>query len=56
MIKVGVIGVGSIGQHHARIFSGLDGVELVGIVILIKYDQKNLPQNIAAVHTVIIER
>lgn len=32
MIKVGVIGVGSIGQHHARIFSGLDDVELVGIV------------------------
>ena len=32
MIKVGVIGVGSIGQHHARIFSGLEGVELVGVV------------------------
>ncbi len=32
MINVGVIGVGSIGQHHARIFSGLDNVNLVGIV------------------------
>ncbi len=32
MIKVGVIGVGSIGQHHARIFAGLDNVKLVGIV------------------------
>ena len=32
MIKAGVIGVGSIGQHHARIFSGLDDVELVAIV------------------------
>jgi predicted dehydrogenase len=32
MIRVGVIGVGSIGQHHARIFSGLENVELVGIV------------------------
>lgn len=30
-IKVGVIGVGYLGQHHARIFSGLDGVELVGV-------------------------
>ncbi len=32
MINVGVIGVGSIGQHHARIFSALDDVNLVGIV------------------------
>lgn len=32
MIKVGVVGVGSIGQHHARIFSGLKDVELVGVV------------------------
>jgi predicted dehydrogenase len=31
MINVGVIGVGSIGVHHARIFSGLDGVNLFGI-------------------------
>lgn len=31
MIKVAVIGAGSIGQHHVRIFSGLDNVELVGI-------------------------
>ena len=32
MLKVGVIGTGSIGQHHARIFSDLPSVELVGIV------------------------
>ncbi len=32
MINVGVIGVGSIGIHHARIYSGLEGVNLVGIV------------------------
>jgi predicted dehydrogenase len=32
MINVGVIGVGSIGIHHARIFSGIDDVNLVGIV------------------------
>jgi predicted dehydrogenase len=32
MINVGVIGVGSIGVHHARIFSALDEVNLYGIV------------------------
>jgi predicted dehydrogenase len=32
MINVGVIGVGSIGAHHARIYSGLDDVNLVGVV------------------------
>ncbi len=31
MIKVGVIGVGSIGIHHARIFSDTEGVSLAGI-------------------------
>ena len=30
-VRVGVIGVGYLGQHHARIFSGIDGVELVGV-------------------------
>ncbi len=32
MIKVCVIGVGSIGVHHARIYSDIEGVELVGVV------------------------
>lgn len=32
MIKVGVIGVGSMGKHHPRIYSELDNVELIGIV------------------------
>lgn len=32
MISVAVIGVGSIGKHHARIFSGMEGVRLSGIV------------------------
>ncbi|RMD55608.1 MAG: gfo/Idh/MocA family oxidoreductase, partial [Nitrospirae bacterium] len=31
MVKVGVIGVGYLGQHHARIYSELKGVELVGV-------------------------
>ena len=31
-VRVGVVGVGYVGQHHARIYSELPGVELVGIV------------------------
>ena len=31
MLNVGVIGVGHLGQHHARIYSDLDGVRLVGV-------------------------
>ena len=31
-VKCGVIGVGSLGQHHARIYAELPGVELVGLV------------------------
>ncbi|MBI5190004.1 MAG: Gfo/Idh/MocA family oxidoreductase [Nitrospirae bacterium] len=31
-IKVGVVGVGYLGQHHARIYSELKDVELVGVV------------------------
>jgi predicted dehydrogenase len=30
-IKVGVIGVGSLGQHHARIYSGMPQADLVGV-------------------------
>jgi predicted dehydrogenase len=32
MIKIAVIGTGAIGIHHARIFSELQGVKLVGVV------------------------
>jgi len=31
-VKVGVVGVGYLGQHHARIYSQLEDVELVGVV------------------------
>lgn len=31
ILKCGVAGVGYLGQHHARIYSELEGVELVGI-------------------------
>jgi predicted dehydrogenase len=30
-IRVGVVGVGSLGQHHARIYSQLEGAQLVGL-------------------------
>lgn len=30
-IRAGVIGVGYLGQHHARIYSGLEDAELVGV-------------------------
>ncbi|MCD6419616.1 MAG: Gfo/Idh/MocA family oxidoreductase, partial [Synergistetes bacterium] len=31
-IKVGVVGVGYLGRHHARIYSEMPNVELVGVV------------------------
>ncbi len=31
-VRVGVVGVGYVGQHHARIYSELPGVELIGVV------------------------
>jgi len=30
-LRVGVVGVGHFGRHHARVFSKLDGVKLVGV-------------------------
>ncbi len=36
MLKVGVIGVGYLGQHHARIFSELENAKLVAVVDLDK--------------------
>ena len=30
-LKVGVIGVGSLGQHHARVYAELPGAQLVGV-------------------------
>ncbi len=31
MLKIGVVGVGHLGQHHVRIFKGIPGCKLVGI-------------------------
>ena len=34
MIRVGVLGVGNLGQHHARVYTQLPGCRLVGVVDL----------------------
>ena len=31
-IRCGVVGVGRMGRHHARVYSEMEGVELVGVV------------------------
>jgi UDP-N-acetylglucosamine 3-dehydrogenase len=31
VIRAGVVGAGAMGRHHARVYSELDGVELVGV-------------------------
>lgn len=43
MLKVGVIGVGAMGKHHARVYSELPEVELVGVADI----NKNLVSKIA---------
>jgi len=34
-VRIGVIGVGHLGRHHARLLSSIEGVDLVGVVDLI---------------------
>ncbi|MGD9152364.1 MAG: Gfo/Idh/MocA family oxidoreductase [Gammaproteobacteria bacterium] len=41
-VKVGVIGIGSLGQHHARIYASMPEVELIGIVDIDKQRAKNI--------------
>src|SRR2546422_1033964 len=36
MVKVAVIGVGHLGKQHARLYSELEGVELAGVVDILK--------------------
>jgi len=37
-LKAGVIGVGHLGQHHARIYASLPGVQLVGVAVVARVD------------------
>lgn len=48
-MKVGVIGVGNVGKHHARFYTELAGVELVGVVDI----QKARVDEVAALHNVL---
>ena len=43
-VRVGVIGVGYLGQHHARVYSELPGVELVGVVDINKERAKEVAE------------
>ncbi|HOA99109.1 MAG TPA: Gfo/Idh/MocA family oxidoreductase [Candidatus Atribacteria bacterium] len=43
-MRVGVIGVGYLGQHHARVYSELPGVELVGVVDINKERAKEVAE------------
>jgi len=45
-VKVAVIGVGHVGKHHARLYAGLQDVELAGVVDI----QQQRAEEIAALH------
>lgn len=47
-VRVGVVGVGSLGQHHARIYAGLESAHLVG---LYDADQRRASELAAAYKT-----
>lgn len=49
MLKVGVIGVGYLGQHHARIYSELDNVHLAGIFDIDEKRAQDIAQSYRAV-------
>ena len=34
-VRVGVVGVGALGQHHARVYASLPGTTLVGVVDIV---------------------
>jgi predicted dehydrogenase len=48
-VKVGVIGVGHVGKHHARLYAELPGVELVAVVDI----QKPRAEEIAGIYKTI---
>lgn len=44
MLKVGVVGVGYLGEHHARVFSELEDVKLVAVVDIDKSRTKSIAE------------
>jgi predicted dehydrogenase len=45
MVKVAVIGVGHLGKQHARLYAELPGVELVGVVDILKTRAEEIAAN-----------
>lgn len=48
--RVGVVGVGHLGYHHARLYHDLDGVELVGIMDRDQDRAVNVSEEFSALH------
>ena len=43
VVRVGVIGVGHLGQHHARILSDMEGASLAAVVIsLVAFHRRDI--------------
>ncbi|MDO8734750.1 MAG: Gfo/Idh/MocA family oxidoreductase [Elusimicrobiota bacterium] len=49
-MKVGVVGVGSLGQHHARVYSTIPEVELFGVCDVDKKRAEKIAKNFNAQH------
>ncbi|PKM93000.1 MAG: UDP-N-acetyl-D-glucosamine dehydrogenase, partial [Elusimicrobia bacterium HGW-Elusimicrobia-4] len=47
-MKVGVVGVGSLGQHHARVYSQIPEVELFGVCDVDKKRAEKIAKNFNA--------
>ena len=45
MVKLAVIGVGHLGKQHARLYAELPGVELVGVVDILKTRAEEIAAN-----------
>ncbi|HUS47015.1 MAG TPA: Gfo/Idh/MocA family oxidoreductase, partial [Phycisphaerae bacterium] len=46
MIKLGLIGLGGMGNYHARVLPGLENVEIVGVCDLIEQKAAQLAENL----------
>jgi predicted dehydrogenase len=51
-LRAGLIGVGAMGRHHARVLAGLDGVELVAVVDPAGDPAGSAPHNVPVVPAV----
>ncbi len=51
LIRAAVIGVGSLGQHHARVYTQLPGVELVGVADVNEHQAKAVAHKCKCAYT-----